>query len=211
MKLGNARRRFTLIEMLVVIAVIAILGSISLNVMSSVRRRAEMTRTQNLIERLKQAIDTYSNDFGDFPSSRARKVGLSSNGVNDGVECLVRCLSTTRKNGPYLDFEDSFELGNLDGDETASDGTGSSFAVARLHEVLDSWGRPLVYLHNSDYTRGQKVSLPQDDGKMNNVLVKGRVSDETGQYFSLTSFQIMSAGPDGVFESGDGDDITSWK
>lgn len=205
------RNAFTLIEMLVVVAIIAILFGLSLAAYSGVNSRARISATQTTIETMKQALESYSNDFGDYPPSNPKRAGLTGNGSNDGIECLVRCLTTTKKNGPYGEslFQDK-QLENIDNDTTTKNGPSSSYSVPTLHELVDAWGQPFIYLHNKDYKKGHFVTLITDKGTERSA-VKGAKSEKTGQYQSLTSFQIWSVGPNGKNENGGGDDIASWK
>jgi prepilin-type N-terminal cleavage/methylation domain-containing protein len=203
------RQAFTLIEMLVVVAIVGILFSMSFAAFSGAGTAARISATNTFIEQLKSALENYSNDFGDYPPSSCKRAGLTSNGTNDGIECLVRCLSTTRKNGPYFEFSDK-QLLNADGDETATDGPRSSFGVKVLHEAVDDWGHPIIYLHNKDYAKGQQVTELDDNMEAKKVQALGSKSKKTGQYNSLTSFQIWSCGPDGKNDQGEGDDVKSW-
>ena len=114
------RRGFTLIELLVVIGIIAILTAISVPAISAVRRRSQISAQTTVLQRLGLAIEQYQSDFGDYPPCTFRRAGLGiSNGQNEGVECLVRCLTTSKKTGPYFEFDDE-QLGNTDGDSLVS-------------------------------------------------------------------------------------------
>src|SRR5262249_15509692 len=145
------RAGFTLIEILIVIAVIGILTAIAFPVMSSVKTRQKAKATKVLIENLKLKLEQYASDFGDYPPSNPKELGLPSNGINDGNECLVRCLTTKKKNGPYMEFSDE-QLKNTDGDRLVSGNpTDSAMTTRDLLEVVDAFGNPLVYLHNADY------------------------------------------------------------
>lgn len=192
MRLSN-KRAFTLIEMLVVVAIIAILLSISFAAFSGAGNSAKKAASKTLIEQIKTALENYSNDFGDYPPSSPRR--SKDKGVNDGIESLVKCLMTTEKNGPYLQFNDK-QLYDSD-----SDGA---------YEVIDGWGRPLIYLHNKDYAKGQKVSILDENLTAKTIDVKGTKSDKTSQYYSLSSFQIWSCGLDGLSNGGKDDDVNSW-
>jgi hypothetical protein len=132
-------------------------------------------------------------------------VGLPTNGKNDGVEALLRCLTTAKKSGPYLvDIEDG-QLKNADEDELKSaDPTGSNIAVKSLYELTDPWGNPIAYIHNSEYDKGANVQLASGA----TAKVPAAKSEVTGQYAELTKFHLVSAGPDGEF--GTDDDVTSW-
>ena len=190
---SKTTRAFTLIEMLVVVAIIAILLSISFAAFSGAGNSAKKGATKTLIEQIKTALENYSNDFGDYPPSSPR--AKKDRGVNDGIESLVKCLMTTEKNGPYLQFSDK-KLYDSD-----SDG---------VFEVVDDWGRPLVYLHNKEYAKGQKITILDEDFVGTKVDAKGAKSDKTNQYQSLSSFQIWSCGLDGKNSDGKDDDINSW-
>ena len=200
-------RAFTLVELLVVIAVIAILAGISIPVLGSVKRRQKAKATKVLIENLKLKLEQYCADFGDYPPSNPKLVGLPSNGVNDGIECLVRCLSTRKKNGPYYEFPED-QLKNTDHDSLVSGNPTDSYMTTReLFELVDAFGNPLIYIHNADYDTGHKVQLG-DEGDV--VPVKGCKSSKTGQFHSVRSFQLWSLGANGKNDEGDDDDVTSW-
>ena len=203
----RSRSAFTLIELLVVIAIIAILMSLSMAAFSGVFGKAYKSETKSLVERLKLAIENYQNDFGDYPPSDPKRAGLPANGRNDGIECLLQCLTTTKKSGPYFEFPEE-RLVNTDGDARKTNVTTSMMLSPQLFEMTDAWGRPLVYLHNADYAKGHLVVVPQEEGDPKDVAVKGVTGGKSGSYHGFTSFQLMSLGADGA--PGGDDDVTSW-
>ncbi|MBL4845743.1 MAG: type II secretion system protein [Planctomycetes bacterium] len=194
-------RGFTLVEILVVISIIALLAAISIPALSAVRRSSDTKATKAFLERLRLQIESYSNDFGDYPPSRASRIGYRGNEVNAGSEILLRCLTTSKKAGPYFEFEDT-QLGNTDQDSLAkgANPTRSVIRTAELLEIVDTWGNPILYLHNKDYDRGGQVLLPNG-----NVTVPAYSHEKTKQFAGLTSFQLWSAGVDG--EVGTDDDV----
>lgn len=200
------RRSFTLIELLVVIGIIAILTAISVPAISAVRRKSQISAQQTVFQRLGLAIEQYQSDFGDFPPSTFKRSRLgTSNGQNEGIECLVRCLTTSKKTGPYFEFEDE-QLGNTDTDSLVGSGnpTTSVIKSRELFECLDLWGNPLVYIHNANYDRGGTATMME--GGLQQVPAAG--SEKTGQFKGLTTYQLWSAGPDGTV--GTDDDIRHW-
>lgn len=199
------RAGFTLVELLVVMAVIVVLLGLSLPAISAVRRKSQVRETEALMQRLKLALATYQQDFGDYPPSSFRRLGLRGNGQNEGIELMLRCLTTRARTGPYVELEDG-QLGNLDEDRLPSDAdpTQSTMSTRELLEVLDAWRNPLVYLHNADYDQGGAATLQQ--GGL--AQVAAGKSEKTGQFLGLTTFQLWSAGPDGV--AGTDDDLRLW-
>ena len=83
------RRAFTLVELLVVIGIIALLVSILIPVVTSVRRAAYKVNTTNEISVLAGAIDSYYGDFKAYPGpiSEANLIGTSSTAGNDPNRC----------------------------------------------------------------------------------------------------------------------------
>jgi type II secretory pathway pseudopilin PulG len=199
------RRSFTLVELLITIGVITVLVAISVPALSAVRRRSEVKETKALMARLSLALEHYADEFGDYPPSRLKKLGARGNGKNEGSECLVRCLTTQEKGGPFIELQDA-ELGNSDEDQLPSgqDPTRSTQKTRDLLEVHDRWGNPIAYTHNRDYDQGASVQLQTGVSP-----VQAAKSDVTGSYQALTKFQLWSAGPDG--QAGTEDDVTSWE
>lgn len=67
MKLGNDSQAFTLIEMLTVMAVIAILASLIVSVQAVAQRKAATSRAEAEIRTMAAACESYKADFGSFP------------------------------------------------------------------------------------------------------------------------------------------------
>ena len=202
---SRRRRGFTLIELLVAIGIIVILVGISFPAISAVRRRAQVRETDALLQRVKLALATYAQDFGDYPPSAPKRLGLKGNGQNDGCELMLRALSTKAKSGPYLQLDDK-QMGNADSDRlpTDKDPFGSTFLNRELLEIFDSWQNPVLYLHNADYDKGGAATL-QVGGV---AQVAAGKSEQTGQFLGLLTFQLWSAGPDGA--AGTEDDLRLW-
>ncbi|MHC4605448.1 MAG: prepilin-type N-terminal cleavage/methylation domain-containing protein [Planctomycetota bacterium] len=65
--MANNRRGFTLIEMLVVIAIILILASLLVVLISSVINHSRWTRTKGFVELLSSSCTTYYHEFKEYP------------------------------------------------------------------------------------------------------------------------------------------------
>ena len=131
LKQRAATRGFTLIEMLVVIAIIAILAGLIVTTLATARKHAAIKRQQAAIDLIEKAyIEHYVTDFSEYPASDGDKEGIQGN------ELLLKALLTKEKDGPYLHIK---EIRTGD-----SNGNG-------LKEILDEWGNPLRYQHHRDY------------------------------------------------------------
>jgi general secretion pathway protein G len=128
---ADPRRGFTLVEMLVVIAIISVLGALVLGALASARRRANEMATSATIKLLEGCLERYMMDFQDYPPSDGDETGIR------GTENLYRCLRTEKKEGPYL--QDNADIRTCD-----SNGNGET-------EIADAFGRPIHYLHHRDY------------------------------------------------------------
>jgi prepilin-type N-terminal cleavage/methylation domain-containing protein len=203
-------RGFTLVEMLAVMAIIAVLAGLIVSVSSMAQRRSREKAAQATIVRLRLAAEQYQADFGDYPPTSLRELGaISTNGVNEGIESLLRCLTTRRERGPYLQFDEK-ELANTDGDSISRDPCDSVIESKELFEIVDPWGNPFIYFHNRDYRGGEKIERYEfADGER--PRCKPHPSEKTGAFPAPGSFVIWSAGPDGKNDDGEGDDIASWK
>ncbi len=65
----TARRGFTLIELMIVIAIIAIIGAIVVPSVTSAVRKARIKTTRVGLENVKNAIESYHADTGQYPPS----------------------------------------------------------------------------------------------------------------------------------------------
>ncbi len=203
---------FTLMEILVSIAIIAVLAGLLFPAIGAARRNAATKTAKATIERLKLACQGYEADFGDFPPTTIGGAGVGTNGVNEGIESLVRCLTTKKEHGPYLDFEEK-DLVNTDGDALAGkDPAESTIQAKTLFELADPWGNPYVYYHNRDYKDAGGGRLGRyilASGER--VECRPRPSGKTERYPDPTKFVVWSIGADGKNENGEGDDVCSWK
>ncbi len=189
---------FTLVEVLVVIAIIALLGAIAYPVIRSIQASSKVKAAKARIESLKLALGTYSAE-GDYPPTWT---GRGGNGVNEGNESLLRALRATRRDTHFEAKED--EVADTDRD--------------KLQELVDPWGNPFIYFHNADLSSSPAEKLAvyylagQDGagGPGNRIKVKPRKDPKSGEFPGATTDIIWSTGPDGLNEDGAGDDIASW-
>jgi prepilin-type N-terminal cleavage/methylation domain-containing protein len=204
-----APRGFTLVELLVVMAIIATLVGLGMTVLPSMMQRAKRSAVENYLALLSANLETYkSSGQGAYPPTTLADfpgVGSLSNFQNCGIESLVLCL-TSRNYGNPLDLENLKELRieNYDGDQTQAQlAQGGS---RELFEIVDPWGTPLAYFHCADYGRYATVGLIAADKE--DLKVKPWMNERLKKYYQSDKFQLISAGPDGVFNTED--DITNF-
>jgi len=103
--LGETRHRyriktggaFTLVEVLLVLVILVIIGSIAVTAYGPIQRRAYINAARSQIKAFKTPLNAYQLDIGDYPSTA------------QGLQALryppADLPDPTRWNGPYLDSE----------------------------------------------------------------------------------------------------------
>lgn len=185
MKITQRQRRsgFTLMELLVVMAIIATLAGISFAAYRGILIGARQKQTVIIIQSISDAMDQRWSDGVPFTTASGSQSGeypFPSDG-NAGVASSALLLEALRNkyevknNGgiAYLPEVDTPKNRKYLGQEGAKT------------VMLDGFGKPLRYRFNGNTGKG----------KMNNFV---------------GGFDLWSVGPDGVDNGGKGDDITNW-
>ncbi len=93
---------FTLIELLVVISIIAVLAAFTVPVLSGVKRREYISRTQAEMALLETAIERYKAAYGFYPPSNPNNPMFSP--------LYFELLGTTNNNGTYQTLDSSASI-----------------------------------------------------------------------------------------------------
>jgi hypothetical protein len=152
-------------------------------------------------------VDEYEREAGKFPPSTfPADMESKPSKLNMGIEMMVITLWSHDAKWQAAEVPEE-RLGNTDGDRTKSSLT--TFSSADAFELIDEWENPIAYIHRRDY--GKEITYLTYDEEMNpgEIAVKARVSSKTGDPYRKRSFQLISAGPDGVFQTDD--DIGNFK
>jgi len=118
MRDDGRRTGLTLIEVLVVIAIVSLLAAISLPVLHRARVRSLNVKTRAIIASLEAALAMYESDFGDYPP-------WDAGGTRVLVDLLQGPVESEDWRGPYMRFRTE----DLDEDRN----------------VIDPWKRPFDY------------------------------------------------------------------
>jgi prepilin-type N-terminal cleavage/methylation domain-containing protein len=203
-----SRGGFTLIEVLAVVLIIAILSAFLVASLGGAEDSVRASNTRGFIQQLSAAIETYEADHNDYPRSTfPSDLDPRPSRTNMGGEMLVIAFFPADGSwaGPSLPDD---RLVNSDGDDTKRSLT--KFPSSEVFEFADDWGNPIVYLHRRDYEDGADyVTIDSETGETLEARVKGVKSKVTGDYYNSGKFQLLSAGEDGKF--GTGDDLGNFK
>ncbi len=202
------RAGFTLIELLAVIMILSILAYFLLTNVFASREMVEIEATRARLTQIASALSELEQDSGDWaPSAFPQEWGLPPNATNLGAECLYLALCAAGAPGEGR-FDE--QPSNCDGDKSALRIPGHESPA--LFEIPDSWGNPIAYLHHRDYGREDVyLTLDADSGEPRQSVLKARRNERTQRWHEPRGYQLVSPGPNGVFDapgSDSDDDIT---
>ena len=191
---------FSLIEILVVITIIGILIAASGGAYMKWFRQAEEDKTRTFILELQSYAWSYNDRRGDYPPSLLKALGVATTGDedNEGIEAFVQAIFHKDYDGPRPDT--ASDLINADDDEANKKIT--MFERPALFEFPDAWDNPLIYIRYSDYGKVFTYSIETEYG-LESIEVRALKNPKTGTYYNFESFQIISVGEDGEFDSVD--------
>jgi prepilin-type N-terminal cleavage/methylation domain-containing protein len=200
----TGRAAFTLIEITAVVVILAILIVILVPKLLGGDVLVKQKACRGFLATLETKIRDYELDAGDWPPSSPPPGTDMPNKVNIGAELLVISLYAPGRPSPGLPDD---RLGNTDGDSARKSLT--SLPLAALYEIVDEWKNPIVYIHRSDYEQVFEYQTLAADGSEWTQSVRAKKNPKTDTYFNSTSFQLLSAGPDGEF--GTKDDVANYE
>lgn len=167
----DARRAFTLIELLTVMAIIGILAGITFGVVRGVQERAAISQCRTELAALAQALESYKKQYGDYPQTGASAGNPAATATVTSVEgYLFNAL--LGKIGPKLDpiqGKQFTEASKFSLQTTNSPTPGNSTSV--VNAFIDPWGKLYLY-----YYRKNDAGVP---------------------VWKQSSYILLSAGPEG--------------
>jgi prepilin-type N-terminal cleavage/methylation domain-containing protein len=196
------RAGFTLIELLAVILIVAILSGVLITQLGGADDSAKASRTAGFLQELEAILGDYEREFGAYPPSRfTPEQGVANDGENVGVEALVVALFSNRWEAGGHNIEESY-FANVD--EDLSSRSLTDFGNRKLLELVDAWKNPIAYLARTDYgSEDRFYTTVREDGQVMRTAVLALKDPVQGRYYKHTSFQLISAGVDGEFNTPD--------
>ena len=183
---GDPPRAFTLVELLTVIAIIAILMSLVVGAFTGTKVRVARENTGLMFRALESALQAYYRDWGAYPYfvEVVMKVNDKDERVMDRVSdtlippggsedleamgILYAALNTRMRNGPYMPGSSSQTVEIM-----VSTGVGQAYPVM---VYADGWGRPIMYgppLTAPNPTDGSTPTLPRLESRGGDEFDKG--------------------------------------
>jgi len=129
MKFGKYREGFTLVEIMAVLALIALLASLSVSVTLGLSKRSQVAKARADLELLSVALEAYRRDLGDYPQTADAEQLLDS--LAGRLHPTGQVLNPVHR--PWL------ELGSLELDETGA-------------YLVDPWGNAYQYEYPPNMT-----------------------------------------------------------
>ena len=189
---------FTLIEMLVVIAIIAILMGLAFPVFQSVQNSAKRTQAKNDLVQIVTAVNAFYTEYGKYPLPADTTGDEYTYGKANTAKPLfdtLRGLDAT-SNPRLVEF-----IKAPDAKDTANPKAG--MAPATNGQFYDVWGNPYVVRIDADYDNQVPNPYAADTGAGGGDLRQGVIA--------------LSLGKDGDGASGaknagkNKDDVISWQ
>ena len=128
------KKGFTILEMMAVIAIIAVLAGILIPAITTVRKNANKVKAKALISHLVMAIESYKSDAGFYPGDHI-SVNLASEALHIYLTIRFYDSAANEYYGPYIEPKTNW-IGDTDTD-------GNS-------EFVDPWGNPYEYEADTD-------------------------------------------------------------
>ena len=140
----KAKKAFTLVELMIVIAIIGVLVGMLTPMISGAYKKALATNSKTFMSNMASALERYRDDNGDYPSflTSSARVNLDD---SDNAEKLYKALTGKTPEGKRLSAADRRELNRrctnyMDFNMNSLVKKGSKW------KIIDSFGNPNIYV-----------------------------------------------------------------
>lgn len=164
-------RRFTLVELLAVMAIIAILSGIGFGAYSYANNKAKESSTEALMKQIEAGLESFHTKNGYYPKSNGDFSVIAFTSATDGTISKVNFGTTEleKNTGDTLSRKQRMENESFESFTKALDWEVIKKHLNNSNELEDAWGGKIYYCAPGLFNKG--------------------------------SFDLISAGPDGEFSS----------
>ena len=194
--------KFSLIEILTVVAIIGILAGIGLGVTSFVANRNKEVQTQATIKILEMVLEQHKSKYGAYPALTGKPdndLDKTVNGENRRVFKIPASRSSNEKIHVLFNditYNSSNEITAIKGMNIVKDGTDII--------ILDGWESPILYVYPGVFNKTKfDLGSAGADKKIG----------ENGTKFTKTTCPALGSRTSGAYKDhfGKADDITNFK
>lgn len=223
---SDGRQAFTLVEMLVVIAIIAILAGMILPAVTNMKRKAKIQVAKKDLVDLVAAVHAYEADYSRFPTAAKagesdKTFGLNGPDFNAEVISILRATDIKGKNYNVDNVRNPKRQNYLNSVKPALDPQSPGIDSQGIYR--DPWGTPYVLSFDMNYSQrvvDEIYGKPNVEGDSLTGLVQedSDKNKEKGKYILVGDVMAWSFGPDKLLapdgkanEGDNADNIVSWK
>ncbi|MFT7517400.1 MAG: prepilin-type N-terminal cleavage/methylation domain-containing protein [Myxococcota bacterium] len=193
---------FTLMELMIVLLIIGILSASFIAFGGNSLEKGKIKAAKANLHAISAMIESYRSVEGEYPTDYL-PTNIAANSINDRSEALYLALFDAEYTGQRPSQE---WLINTDGDEASRNTT--VLGTRELFELGDEWDNPIVYFDSLHYNDRKVTLVLAGEGFIDEQEVNPHRNERTKSFSKPSSFQLVSAGPDGEF--GTDDDIFSF-
>jgi prepilin-type N-terminal cleavage/methylation domain-containing protein len=189
---SSFHRGFTLVELLIVIAIIMVLAALGFAGVQTALRKAKTVQSLNIATNLAQSIQNYYDEYGALPAVAPSNVPISTT-TGEGVNVL-RVLLAQEGNGTNILNTRMIRFLDVKTAKARKAGLDYSGGATQATGLFDAWGEPYFIVFDDDYN--DEIPNPQPNGTADAQIIRGVKS------------VIYSSGADRIL--GTRDDVRTW-